>query len=292
MVDNSDFIAFCHYHRYALEGMLPSERRIVAQLEPWTVDGRAVYPQRAVHGRRGENTGKFKGKMIYVQPTLDNMVWITTISGYHGLVKEHLGERIDEQFRLWFVENAPHGAPEGVGPMISAEKDPKVWTTRLVSYDGASARSLRELVRWVEEDIAPTPSYPYEMTRDNALILPATAAERGGVQPLVTAEANGGGRAEVRVGEPVTLKGVAENPGGKGAILKAEWDFTGKGLWEHQAPEADGAAPKVAVTATHAYEKPGVYFPSFRVGARVEGHNAPGPLVENLARVRVVVRAD
>jgi hypothetical protein len=289
-IDNRDFVAFCHYHRYAVEGMLPSKRRIVPQLASWTVDGVAVYPQRPVHGRQGQNTGKFQGKMIYVQPTKDNMVWNTTIAGYHELVKEHLGERIDEQFRLWFVENSPHGAPEGVGPMISDEKDPKVWSTRLVSYDGASAQSLRELVRWVEEDAPPTATYPYEMSRDNALLLPATAAERGGVQPVVQASVNGGVRAEVKVGEPVSFRGVAENPGGKGAILSAEWDFTGRGGWELQAPEADGSSASISTTASHAYDRPGVYFPSFRVGARYEGGNAPGPQIQNIARVRVIVR--
>jgi hypothetical protein len=291
LVENKDFIAFCHYHRYAVEGMLPSRDRIVPQLDPWTVDGAAVYPQREVHGRRGQNTGKFEGKMIYVQPTLDNMVWNTTISGYHGLVKEHLGERIDERFRLWFVENACHGAPDVLCPMATSEKDPKVWLSRLVSYDGASAQSLRELVRWVEEDVAPTATYPYEMSRDNALVLPATAAERGGVQPVVRALVNGGVRADVKVGETVTFAGAAEQPEGKGSILRAEWDLKGKGDWDLKDPGVDGSSARIESAARFAYDQPGTYFPSFRVGAHAQGAEGTGPLVENLARMRVVVSA-
>jgi hypothetical protein len=42
------------------------------------------------------------------------------------------------------------------------------------------------------------------------LVLPATAAERGGIQPVVTATANGAARADIKVGEDVELVVTAE----------------------------------------------------------------------------------
>ena len=287
-VDNRDFVAFCYYHRYAIEGMIASKDRIVRELLPWTMDGKAVYPQRATHGRRGQSTGKFDGKMIYVQPTLDNMVWYTTISGYHGLVREHLGDRIDEQFRLWWVQNAAHGAPEMIGPMQTDEKDPGVWRSRLVSYDGVTSQALRELVAWVEDGVAPRSYSGYELGRDNQLILPATATERGGVQPVVAVEANGGLRAEVKVGESVTFSGRAEQPPGAGTIIGIDWDFEGRG--DCIADDTvDGTANKVDVQASHSYATPGTYFASMRVSAQCNGPDAAGLPVQNLARARVVV---
>ena len=289
MIDNRDFVAYCYYHRHAVEGMIPSRKRIVRELAPWTLDGAPVYPQRRTHGRRGENTGKFSGKMIYVHPTLDAEVWPTTITGYHGLVEEHLGDRIDEHFRLWWLENACHGAPDILGPTLTDEKDPRVWLSRMVPYDGATSQALRDLVSWVEEGAAP-PSYTgYQLTRDNAVVLPATAAERGGIQPVVTAQANGGIRADIKVGEAVTFSGRAEQPPDNGAIISAEWDFEGRGTWAHKHTEVDGSSAIIEVTATHTYTKPGTYFPSFRVGAHREGSKGRGFPVQNLARTRVVV---
>jgi hypothetical protein len=227
--------------------------------------------------------------MIYVQPTLDAQVWPTTIFPYVNLLKHNLGDRLDDHFRIWFVQNAPHGTPEFLGPLLTDEKDPGVWTSRLVSYDGATAEALRQVVRWVEEGVPPTHYSGYALTRDNALSLPATAAERGGVQPLVTATANGGVRAEVKVGETVRFDGVAEQPPGAGTIVLAQWDFEGRGTWEHGHAEVDGSSSKVSISTTHAYAKPGTYFAALRVGAHSQGAKGQDPKVLNLARVRVVV---
>jgi Prolyl oligopeptidase family/PKD domain len=289
-INNRDFLAFCYYHRYAVEGMLPSKDLIAAELKPWTVDGNPIYPQRQTHGRQGESTGKFAGKMIYVQPTLDNMVWNTTISGYERLIHEHHGDRVNEHFRMWWVENAAHGAPQMIGPMQTAEKDPNVWLTRLVSYDGATSQALRDLVAWVEAGIDPPFYTGYRLTNDMALDLPPTAAERGGIQPVVTALANGAIRADIRAGESVTFTGHAEMPPGNGTIVGAEWDFEGRGTWEGQLAEIDGAKSKVDVTTTHTYTEPGTFFACLRVAGHREGAKGRGLPVQNRARTRVVVQ--
>jgi hypothetical protein len=228
-------------------------------------------------------------KMIYVQPTLDNMVWPTSISSYHKRVKENLGEKIDENFRLWFVENACHGAPDVIGPMLLGGGDPDAWLSRLVSYDGVTSQVLRDLVGWVERGEEPHAYGGYELTRDNQLVLPATAAERKGVQPLVRLTANGGARAEVKVGQPVTFVGWAEQPANAGGVVAADWDFEGTGAYQPADARLDGAPGVVELKAMHAFERPGTYFTSFRVGAHCEGANGRGLKAQNLARARVVV---
>jgi hypothetical protein len=290
MVDNRDFVAFCHYHRYNIAGLLPG-RPIGHEFLPWCVDGRPIYPQREHAASKVEVSGEFRGKMIYVQPTLDDMVWFNNATYYDRLVRDHLGDGVDDRYRLWWVENAAHGSPEMIGPMQTPEKDPGVWRSRLVSYDGVTSQALRDLVKWVEDDV-PAPAYTgYAETRDNALVLPATAAERGGVQPVVQASANGGTRAEVAVGSPVTFQGTAEQPPGAGAIVRAQWDFEGRGTWEHTDDTVDGSQATVATRATHTYREPGTYFACYRVGAHRDGAEGKGLPVENLARVRVVVTA-
>lgn len=292
MVDNRDFIAFCHYHRYEVTDT-DFKGGVDATYDPWLIDGTPVYPQRGLapisNAAPTSYKANFTSKMIYVQPTLDAQVWPTTVFPYVHRVQETLGDRVDEQFRMWFVENSPHGAPEFLGPALTSEKDPGVWSTRLVSYDGVTAEALRHVVRWVEEGVAPTFYKGWGLTHDNKLSLPDTAAERGGVQPIVKAKANGGLRAEVKVGETVTFLGEAEQPSGAGGVVRAEWDFEGRGKWEHKQAGLDGVSPKVSVTATHAYDKPGTYFASFRVGAHTQGARGAEPSIDNLARVRVVV---
>lgn len=53
----------------------------------------------------------------------------------------------------------------------------------------------------------------------------------------------------------------------------------------------DGGSSSFTSTVTHAYEAPGTYFASFRVGAHRDGAKGRGDAVLNVARVRVVVTA-
>jgi PKD domain len=295
LVDNRDFVAWAHYHRYSVEGgARGDDDSVIPELQPWAVDGRAVYPPRPVRqisaSAPTSYTAQIANKMIYVQPTLDNMVWPTTIFPYDRRVRTNLGGDVDEHYRLWFVENACHGAPELIGPMNASEKDPGVWRSRLVPYDGVTAQALRDVVAWVEDDVAPPKYHGFGLTRDNELVLPRTARERGGIQPVVAVDANGGRRAEVAVGEPVTFTARAEQPSGTGTIVAAEWDFTGRGSWEAARLPTDRASELLDVSATHTYTEPGTYFASFRVDAHRDGPDGTGPPIQNLARVRVVVR--
>ena len=124
------------------------------------------------------------------------------------------------------------------------------------------------------------------MTSDGDLSLSQDRGQRGGVQPVARATANGVMRAEVRVGEPVTLTGVGEQPG-PGAIVAAEWDPEGMGRFERF--EVDGTLPSVTVQMTHSYARPGTYLACFRVGSHRDGAAGTKPYARNNARVRVVV---
>ncbi|MCU1346318.1 MAG: hypothetical protein JWL70_2584, partial [Acidimicrobiia bacterium] len=149
-------------------------------------------------------------------------------------------------------------------------------------------QSLQDLVDWVEHGIKPAAnSYQYH---DGLVTLPDTAAERGGIQPVVHVTANGGKRAEVAAGEPVTLRLEAEVPPGAGTLVLAEWDFDGSGSFPFRHQEVDGSAAKADVTTTHTFDRPGTYY----VTARVESHrdgdtNARSRRIPNLAQARVVV---
>jgi hypothetical protein len=291
-LDNRDFIAFCFYHRHAIE-KTRLDGGIDRTFSNWTLDERPIYPQR--EGGPTSNAapttykGIFESKMIYVQPTLDAQVWPTTIFPYIDMVEAQFGDRTDNSFRIWFVENSPHGAPEFLCPALTPEKDPGVWSTRLVGYDGVTAEALRQVVRWVEEDVPPTFYRGYGLSADNALVLPESAAERGGVQPVAILKANGTACARVKVGQVVEFTASAQQPAQAGTLVAAVMDFTGRGLWEHSFTGIDGKDPYTELSVSHAYAAPGIYFPSFRVSAHSLGLSGTGPAIENLARVRVIV---
>src|ERR1700728_3951333 len=133
---------------------------------------------------------------------------------------------------------------------------------------GTRGRGRTVLVDCVEQGVAPPLSSGFVMTSDGDVRLAQDPGQRGGVQPVARAGASGGIRAEVRVGEPVTLTGIAEQPG-PGAIVAAEWDPEGTGRFEPF--EVDGNLPSVTVQTTHAYPRPGTYFACFRVGSHRDG---------------------
>jgi len=163
-------------------------------------------------------------------------------------------------------------------------------STRLIDYKGAIEQSLHDLAAWVEEGAEPARTTGAHIEPGGPLRLPKTAAERGGIQPVVTATANGAARADVAVGEPVTLAVEAELPDGTGTVIAVEWDFDGTGAFPSSDDGVDGTQSRIASSVTHTYDTPGTYFPAVRVTAHREGDvSARSRRVENLGRCRVVV---
>ena len=185
-------------------------------------------------------------------------------------------EDADDRFRLWFAERTLHGDQETL-------EDP----TRVINYLGVLQQALRDLAAWVEDGIEPPASSGYEVV-DGQVLLAPTAEERGGVQPVVTLTADGGERAEVAAGSPVTLKVVAEAPPGTGTIVAVDWDLDGSGTFAVLSP-VSGAESRVEIELVHTFDAPGTHFPTVRVGSRRDGDtHSPFARPLNLGRARVV----
>ena len=109
VIDNRDWLAFCHYHRHQVRDDNHATRQFV-------VDGKPVYPQRPPFPmtelrsttRAGDHSGRFAGKMIVVQNTSDDYAWPHAGHMYGLLVRDALGDSFDDQFRLWYNDHAAH----------------------------------------------------------------------------------------------------------------------------------------------------------------------------------------
>jgi hypothetical protein len=193
-------------------------------------------------------------------------------------VQAHLGDETDDHFRLWYTDHALHGDE----PTL---EDP----TRIVSYGGVLQQALRDVSAWVEKGVAPPASTQYRMD-EAQVIVPPTAAQRGGIQPVVTLMANRSVRAEVTVGEEVTFTGTIAVPPGTGPVVAAEWDFDGSGAFavKSQVPKD---VRNLNVSITHRFDQPGTYFPALRGVSQRDGEmKSPYARIPNLGRVRVVVK--
>lgn len=145
----------------------------------------------------------------------------------------------------------------------------------------------------MEKGIAPPATTNYSIV-DGQVILPPTANERKGIQPVVTVKANGGERAEVKAGQTFHLTAVIEVPSRTGKIIAAEWDFLGEGDFavtqtiNHS--NANASRTRVTLKTSYIFSEPGTYFPTLRAVSQREGDfQTPFARIQNLERVRVVV---
>jgi hypothetical protein len=287
-IDNSVYLAAQTYHRH----QVPSAEYPV--WDQFTANGAPVYPQRrevmgprfARQGSGSIQSGRFAGKMIVVEAMMDEAAVPWQADWYRSRVEAALGPRLDDSYRLWFVEHAMHTTmsndPGGSRPAR---------TTRVVSYTGVLQQALRDVSAWVERGIAPPPSTAYVVV-DGQVRVPATAADRRGIQPVVRLRANGAERADVRVGETVEFTGLVVVPPGTGTVVHAEWDFEGAGDYPEvqQFGDTDCAYAELSAAAQHAFTAPGTYFPALRATSQRQGDaTTPFGRVQNLGRVRVVV---
>jgi hypothetical protein len=282
-VDNSNFLAMETYHRHQVPG---------PDFAVWdafrNADGTPVYPQRPfligpmfVRGASGSMmTGEVDEKVIIAESLWDReaMPWQgdwyrQRLAGYHG------GDDAGN-VRLYYTDHAVHGdsSPGAIGEDAN----------RIVSYVPVLHQALRHLAAWVEDGTPPPASSRYRI-EDGQVLLAPTAEARMGLQPLVTLTANGGERADVRVGQAVRLEGAISAPAGAGSIVTAEWDFTGEGAFTAQSPVGTGSSA-VRVTMDHRFTAPGTYYVALRGVSHRDGDAAtPYARIANLGRVRVVV---
>ena len=283
-VDNSNFLAVQTYHRHQVPG---NEYKVWDQFRD--KDGKPIYPQRPMmlgplFTRSASGVlpgGKYKGKMIVLASLWDREAFPWQADWYRLKVMENLGAETDNHFRLWYTDHALHGD-------LTKQEDP----THTVSYLGVLQQALRDLSAWVEKGIAPPATTNYNI-EDGQVIVPPTATERKGIQPVLTLKANGGERAEVKVGEPVTFNAIIELPQNTGKIVAAQWDFEGAGSFgvEGKLIPDGNSSTRVTLKTSHVFTKPGTYFTTLRGISQRQGDvRTPYARIQNLARVRIIVR--
>jgi len=279
-VDNSNFLAVQTYHRHQVP---EKEYHVWDQFRD--ADGKPIYPQRPMllgplftRGASGVlPAGKFKGKMIVLSSLWDREAFPWQADWYRSKVKENLGDSTDNYFRLWYTDHALHGD-------LSKQEDP----THTVSYLGVLQQALLDLSAWVEKGIDPPATTNYTI-EDGQVIVPPTAVERKGIQPVVKLKANSGERADVKVGEPVIFTAEIEVPANTGKIIFAHWDFEGAGTFAVAGKFTP--ASQVKLKTTHAFSKSGTYFVTLRVASQRQGDAKTSfTRIQNLERVRVVVK--
>lgn len=280
-LDNSNFLAAQTYHRHQMPG---PEFKVWDQFRG--PDGQPIYPQQPMllgpiftQATAGSvPTGNFEGKMILVESLWDREAYPWSADWYRDRVNKKFGAAADDHFRLWYTDHALHGDS-------TKQED----ATRTVSYLGMLHQALRDITLWVEKGTPPAATTNYKV-QDGQVIVPATAAKRLGIQPVVLLSVNGGDRAEVRVGETVTFSGTIDVPPGSGSIVAAEWDFDGAGTFPVSSTVKRGAK-SAKVTYAYSFSKPGTYFPALRgISQRQGDSKTPYARLQNLGRVRVVVQ--
>ncbi len=280
-VDNSNFLAAQTYHRHQVPG---PDFPVWDQFR--SADGQPIYPQRPtligplfVQATSGSQmTGQFEGKMIVVASLWDREAMPWQADWYRQRVAGHFGDRADDHFRLYYTDHALHGDE----PALEDQ-------TRVVSYQGVLQQTLRDLAAWVEKGVEAPASTHYDII-DGQVVVPDSAAEREGIQPVVAIAVNGGKRIEVNAGEPVQFTGTITVPPGTGSVIRAEWDFDGTGNFAHSSPIVTGER-SVTLSTSHNFDTPGTYFPALRGISQRRGD--PDTLyarIWNLDRVRVVVQ--
>jgi hypothetical protein len=283
-VDNSDFLAVQTYHRHQVPG-----KEYYAWDQFRDSAGKPIYPQRPMllgpiftRGASGVlPKGKFSGKMILVESLWDSEAFPWQADWYRTRLKENMGASLDDHFRLWFTDHANHGD-------LSNPDAP----THVVSYMGVLHQALLDLSAWVEKGIPPAPTTNYKIV-DGQVVVPPTARERKGIQPVVTLQVNSGDRAEVKPGQPVTFNATIEVPAHAGKVVAAAWDFEGDGTFpvKEKLKSIDKLGELVTLKTTHTFSKPGTYFVTLKGVSQRRGNTAdPFTRIQNLDRVRVVVK--
>lgn len=278
-LSNRAFLAYCYYYRHHLWDHV--------EYDSLRVDGTPVhqqYPHPEMSPFMGVvHSATYEGKLMWVHHTHDASLWPPQGLGYKNNVERvHGVEGAAEKFRLRWTENAEH-----VPPFMAASPPGRANTTWLVDYQPVIEQSLVDLMSWVEDGVAPAgTSYEY---RDGKVHLPDDAAARGGIQPVLQVTADGGARAEVAVGSPVTLTVRAQVPPGAGTVVSLRWDFDGTGSYPETA-EVDGTSADLTLSTTHSYDAPGTYFATALVESHREGDvAATSRRIPNVASARVVV---
>jgi hypothetical protein len=281
--DNSNFLAAQTYHRHQVPD---ASYAVYDQFRG--ADGKPLYPQRKMllapmfaAGAAGTvPTGHFNGKIIVVESMLDREAFPWQADWYRRRFDANYGAAAANRYRLWYTQNALHGYNE--------DKDA---STRVVTYLPVLQQALRDVSAWVEQGTPPPANTNYRVV-DGQIVVPSTARERHGIQPVVTILANGRSRTDIAAGQEVRFTGTISVPPGTGAVVKAEWDFDGKGDFPVAATlnGRPNHRQMILVQTRYRFTKPGTYFATLRGYSQRSDDGTLFARIRNLARARVVVK--
>jgi hypothetical protein len=278
-IDNAWALAMQTYHRHQLP-----EPEQYGWNQFRDAAGEPLYPQRPVLigplsaiGTAGSiPNGHISGKMLVLEALMDIDALPWQADWYRSKVQAALGTDADDNFTLWLIDHAQHDNPQTTAGHAHT-----------VSYEGALQQALRDVSAWVEKGVKPS-STRYKVV-DTQVIVPDSASERLGIQPVIALQANGAERAEVKVGETVRFSVSIEVPPEAGAIVAAEWDFEGLGTYPLTA-QIDTPQAQIRLESRYQFKKPGTYFSVLRATSQRQGDaRTRYGRIQNIARVRVVV---
>ena len=283
MIDNSDYLAMQTLQRH----QVPDKTyKVYDQYR--NDNGTLKYPQLPIliapiiaqNGGGSVPSGDIHGKIIALCSILDESALAWHGDWYFNAVKRHLGDKTDESFRLYYNDNCIHN------DLVGYQEDPQ----HQVDYACILFQVLLDLADWCERGIAPVPSTNY-IFNDGQIEVPDSADERGGLQPVVHAWANGVKCVKVKVGEEVVFTAKIEVPRGTGKVTAASWDYEKTNDFSHEEElELSKNGEKAWVRTVHCFNQPGVFFPVIKVKSNREGRLGDiFTQCKNLDRVRVIV---
>ncbi|PHP53523.1 PKD domain-containing protein [Actinomyces ruminis] len=262
--DNRWSIAARSYYRHQLP---PQEEGFTVYDRFYDDAGEPLYPQRQsrIAGMMASSisggatySGLFQGKVILVSNLQDVDAYTWHAPWYVERVRSAQGDvGVDERLRIYVNENADHLE----GP-VTGEK-----STRIVSYDPMVQRALRDLAAWVEDGVEPPVSTAYKI-EDGQVVLPSTAVQRAGVQPVVTLTAD---TTTAKVGQAVHFEANADMPAAAGEVVRLEWAYTETGQYI-DAADMSGAAVQTSVE--HVFTEPGTYWVTVRATSAAAGSDS------------------
>lgn len=286
-INNRFLLAVCFYPRHtALNNANPAYKQYRK------ADGTWKYPQRPVSiaftstasttGGLVES-GAVRFKTIIMENTVDPNSYPYVGSFYHSQIRRTLGAaKADQMARIYYNDNADHAS---FGDIRGTD------ASMLVGFGGLVHQALLDLANWAEKGVTPAPSTRFTIDPMNQVVLARDVQVRQGLQPVVTLSANGAGYAEVKAGQAVMLSGTITVPPGRGKVMQYDWYLGEKLPVAYEAPVVL-AKPQAGVKVSRelSFNTPGSYLVTLRALAQRNGIADPTTSLQNLARVRIVVR--
>lgn len=282
LIDNSDYIAVQTYHRHQIP-----DASFHAFDQYKDGHGNPIYPQRAqvisygftAGGCGSVQDGQIQGKVMVINNLSDgDFPW--QADWYRRKVHEAIGDRDQDMFRLYYNENAPHGDAAEVGD-----------DGHLVSYLGMLRQALLDMADWIQKGKRPQNTTGYELV-DSQVIPAKDPAKRFGLQPMITAYADGKRCTKGKAGTSVRITAQIELPAGTGDTGRVLFSFdNGKTFADRveilQVMRKNGYGC-VRAEDEHVFTAPGKYYVVCRVEAKRKGAD-DYTLLRNLSRACVIV---